>query len=49
MLVHSYQKSFKLPVIIVRSNNVYGPHQYPESEFFVPRVPDLDILSTYKF
>lgn len=30
MLVHSYQKSFKLPVIIVRSNNVYGPHQYPE-------------------
>ncbi|CAK7273631.1 hypothetical protein SEPCBS57363_005748 [Sporothrix epigloea] len=30
MLVHSYMKSFKLPVIIVRSNNVYGPHQYPE-------------------
>ena len=33
MLVQSYQHSFKLPVIIVRSNNVYGPHQYPESEF----------------
>lgn len=32
MLVHSYQKSFKLPAIIVRSNNIYGPHQYPESE-----------------
>lgn len=31
MLVQSYQKSFKLPTIIVRSNNVYGPHQYPES------------------
>ncbi|KAK0629760.1 dtdp-glucose-dehydratase [Bombardia bombarda] len=31
MLVHSYQKSFKLPAIIVRSNNVYGPHQYPET------------------
>lgn len=31
MLVHSYHKSFKLPTIIVRSNNVYGPHQYPES------------------
>ncbi|KAJ4304106.1 hypothetical protein N0V88_001716 [Collariella sp. IMI 366227] len=30
MLVHSYQKSFRLPAIIVRSNNVYGPHQYPE-------------------
>lgn len=33
MLVHSYQKSFKMPIIIVRSNNVYGPHQYPESKF----------------
>jgi dTDP-glucose 4,6-dehydratase len=32
MLVNSYQKSFKLPIIIVRSNNVYGPHQYPESK-----------------
>ncbi|KAI0019008.1 dtdp-glucose-dehydratase [Xylariomycetidae sp. FL0641] len=30
MLVNSYMKSFKLPAIIVRSNNVYGPHQYPE-------------------
>ncbi|KAI5479473.1 dTDP-glucose 4 6-dehydratase [Pseudohyphozyma bogoriensis] len=30
MLVNAYYKSFKLPVIIVRSNNVYGPHQYPE-------------------
>mgnify|MGYP001573198663 FL=1 len=25
MLVNAYYKSFKLPVIIVRSNNVYGP------------------------
>lgn len=33
MLVNSYAKSFKLPVIIVRSNNVYGPHQFPESTF----------------
>lgn len=38
MLVNSYKKSFKLPVIIVRSNNVYGPHQYPESEF-IPSFP----------
>ncbi|KAH0608839.1 uncharacterized protein H6S33_001067 [Morchella sextelata] len=30
MLVHSYWKSFKLPIIVVRSNNIYGPHQYPE-------------------
>lgn len=25
MLVNAYYKSFKLPVIVVRSNNVYGP------------------------
>ncbi|RPA85735.1 NAD(P)-binding protein [Ascobolus immersus RN42] len=30
MYVNAYYKSFKLPVIIVRSNNVYGPNQYPE-------------------
>jgi len=29
-LVKSYYKSFHLPVIITRGNNVYGPHQYPE-------------------
>lgn len=33
MMVHSYAKSFKLPIIVVRSNNVYGPHQYPESTY----------------
>jgi dTDP-glucose 4,6-dehydratase len=32
MYVEAYQKSYKLPCIIVRSNNVYGPHQYPESK-----------------
>jgi len=30
MLVLSYQKSFGLPIIITRGNNVYGPRQYPE-------------------
>ena len=30
MLVESYNKSFNLPTIIVRCNNVYGPNQYPE-------------------
>ena len=30
MIVNAYYKSFKLPIIMVRSNNVYGPHQYPE-------------------
>jgi len=29
-IVKSYWHSFKLPVIITRGNNVYGPHQYPE-------------------
>lgn len=32
MMIVSYQQSFKLPIIIVRSNNVYGPHQFPESQ-----------------
>ncbi|KAG8527100.1 uncharacterized protein KY384_008529 [Bacidia gigantensis] len=30
MHVLAYQKSFGLPAIVVRSNNVYGPHQYPQ-------------------
>jgi dTDP-glucose 4,6-dehydratase len=30
LIVRSYQRSFNLPVIITRSNNVYGPHQFPE-------------------
>ncbi|KAK9763295.1 hypothetical protein K7432_010158 [Basidiobolus ranarum] len=29
-LVKAYHKSFGLPTIITRSNNVYGPYQYPE-------------------
>lgn len=30
MFVHSYVHSFGFPAIIIRSNNVYGPGQYPE-------------------
>ncbi len=30
MLVHSYWKTFHLPVIITRSSNNFGPYQYPE-------------------
>ncbi|OCK88474.1 NAD(P)-binding protein [Cenococcum geophilum 1.58] len=30
MMVNAYRKSFKLPVITVHSNNVYGPHQFQE-------------------
>jgi UDP-glucose 4,6-dehydratase len=29
-LVKSYFRSFKLPCLITRGNNVYGPHQFPE-------------------
>lgn len=29
-LVKSYYRSFKLPCLITRGNNVYGPHQFPE-------------------
>jgi dTDP-glucose 4,6-dehydratase len=30
MLVNSYFFSYKLPIIITRGNNVFGPNQYPE-------------------
>lgn len=30
MLCMSYIKSYNLPIIITRGNNVYGPNQYPE-------------------
>jgi len=29
-IAKSYSRSFDLPLIITRGNNVYGPHQYPE-------------------
>ena len=32
MYVWAYAKSFSIPVLVVRSNNVYGPCQYPESK-----------------
>lgn len=35
IIAMSYSHSFKLPVIIVRSNNVYGQNQYPEK--VIPR------------
>ncbi|PSC70591.1 GDP-L-fucose synthase 2 [Micractinium conductrix] len=30
MMARAYHTSYKLPVIITRGNNVYGPHQFPE-------------------
>lgn len=35
MFVKSYYYSYKLPIIITRSNNVYGKNQYPEK--IIPR------------
>lgn len=32
MYVWAYAKSFNIPALVVRSNNVYGPCQYPESK-----------------
>ena len=30
LIANSYLHSFKIPIIITRGNNVYGPNQYPE-------------------
>ena len=30
MIVRAYHKTYRMPVIITRGNNVYGPYQYPE-------------------
>jgi dTDP-glucose 4,6-dehydratase len=39
MLVNSYIYSFKLPCLITRCNNVYGPNQYKEK--LIPKFIDL--------
>ncbi len=38
-LVKAYRKSFGLPLIITRGNNVYGPRQYPEK--LIPKIISL--------
>lgn len=35
LIASSYRHSFKMPIIITRGNNVYGPNQYPEK--LIPR------------
>lgn len=30
IIVRSYEASFKMPIMIIRANNNYGPNQYPE-------------------
>ena len=39
LIAQSYYHSFKLPIIISRGNNVYGPNQYPEK--LIPRFINL--------
>ena len=36
LLCQSYWRTYKLPVIIVRPSNNYGPYQYPEK--FIPKI-----------
>ena len=35
LIANSYFHSFKMPIVITRGNNVYGPNQYPEK--LIPR------------
>ena len=39
LIANSYRFSFKMPIIITRGNNVYGPLQYPEK--LIPLFIDL--------
>jgi len=40
MLCKAYLTSYRLPVIVTRGNNVYGPHQFPEK-----MVPKFTLLA----
>lgn len=39
LIAQSYVHSYKMPIIITRGNNVYGPNQYPEK--LIPRFIEL--------
>jgi dTDP-glucose 4,6-dehydratase len=39
LIAQTYAHSFKMPIIITRGNNVYGPNQYPEK--LIPRFIEL--------
>lgn len=41
MLCKAYMTSYKMPIIITRGNNVYGPHQFPEK-----LVPKFTLLAS---
>lgn len=42
MIVNGYVRSFKMPIISVRANNIYGTRQYPEKI-----IPRFTLLSLY--
>ena len=44
MMVKAYMTSYKLPCIITRGNNVYGPHQFPEK--LIPKVSHITVGSS---
>ena len=44
--VNSFKKSYRLPITIVRSNNIYGTRQYPEK--LIPKLI-VSILLNKKF
>lgn len=48
-LVNAYFRTYKLPVIIVRPSNVYGPNQYPEKliPFVIIRALDNQKIPIY--
>ena len=46
MLVRAYAASFKLPVLMMRSNNAYGPYQYPESTSLRPLSPFTQTMAS---
>ena len=39
LIAKAYMRSFQVPLIITRGNNVYGPHQYPEK--IIPKFINL--------
>ena len=46
MIVMGYYKTYKMPIVMIRGNNVFGPHQFPEK--IIPRVI-TDVVLGRKF
>lgn len=41
MMARAYFTSYKMPIIVTRGNNVYGPHQFPEKA-----IPKFTLLAS---